>query len=133
MRLRHLFVVFIALTFMTAGQTSGDEKTAKTLKVVQASPDRPDSTRKSSVRGLVTDKSGKAVGKARVELTDPVTKEPPVSVITDKKGRYVFGGLLPGAYNIQAKKGEMQSDLTEIKVSNGSNVGPELTLLPRSM
>jgi hypothetical protein len=134
MRIRHLFLVFVALGLVAAGQICADEKSAKatkTAELVQSSPDQPDRSHKGSVTGLVTDKTGNAVGEAKVELIDPVTKEPPLSIITDKKGRYIFSGLLPGSYKIQAKKDAMQSDLADIKVSSGSNAGPKLILIPR--
>src|ERR1700722_10400743 len=134
MKFRNILLLLTVLIPVVQGRAGTDEKSDKTTKAqktAQASPDRPDSSHKGSVTGTVTDEKGNAVDKAKVELTDPVTKEPSLSVMTDKKGRYTFSGLLPGAYRIQAKKEQMESDLRDIKVSNGPSVGPTLMLNPR--
>jgi protocatechuate 3,4-dioxygenase beta subunit len=130
MKSQNMFVLFTALLAVAMGHASADEKSLKTKKTadeVQASVDNPD-THKGSVTGTVIDEKGKAVEEAKVELTDLVTKEPPSSVMTDKKGQYAFSGLLPGTYRVQAKKEGTQSDTKDIKVTNGQNAGPKLIL-----
>jgi uncharacterized GH25 family protein len=133
MKSQHMFVLFTALLAVAMGHASADEKSAKTKTAaheVQASVDNPDRN-KGSVTGTVIDEKGKPVEGAKVELTDPVTKEPPSSVITDKKGQYEFRGLLPGTYRLQARKEGVQSDTNDIRVAIGKNVGPKLTLLAK--
>jgi hypothetical protein len=54
----------------------------------------------ATLRGLVTDESGAVVPGARVTLTGSAgaTKQ----ITTDGRGSYVFGGVAPGNYSVQA-------------------------------
>lgn len=134
MKSQIIFVLFAGLVAVAPGHARADERSLKTANVredVQASVDSPDRTHKGSIKGTVIDVKGKPVKKAKVELTDPVTKEQPLSVMTDKRGQYMFSGLLPGVYSIQAKKGGMQSGSVDIKVTNGQNDGPQLALIAK--
>jgi hypothetical protein len=118
-----LVLVALAMSVPTASATSDRKSQSR----VQESPERPDRGH-GSISGVVTDETGKRVGSATVELRDPVTEEKPAAVITNEEGSYTFGDLLPGDYEIRAKKEGKESDPVNLKVSNGPNPAPKLIL-----
>ena len=56
------------------------------------------------VNGVVVDQAGKPVAGAKVTLMVPDRNEGPAAVTTDAKGRFAFGGLRTGQWNIDVEK-----------------------------
>ncbi len=53
-----------------------------------------------TVKGKVTDKDGKGIANAAIELRNQDTKGHSYQTKTDKKGNYVYMGLVAGTYNV---------------------------------
>src|SRR5690349_2792579 len=107
---------------------SADLQHRMSQATTQAAPERPDRTHNGAVAGTVSDDKGASVSGADVMLQDTVTQEAPVTTTTNDRGQYKFASLLPGEYQVWAKKGDQQSDHLQLKVANGTIAAGDLTL-----
>ena len=82
----------------------------------------------TSLSGVVTDPSGAVIPGARVTLMTP-SGEAAGSVVTDAQGRYQFGDLPSGAYQVQASiRGFQTLRMTGLSLGGGREVTQDLRL-----
>jgi iron complex outermembrane receptor protein len=80
------------------------------------------------ITGVVTDPDRAVVPGAAITLTNQATRAQSVT-ITDSTGRYVFSGLAPGRYVVEARlEGFQPAASRELDVSPGSVVTADLSL-----
>ena len=76
----------------------------------------------STVKGQVFDQSGAAVPHATVTLTDPLGKT--TTSISSNEGSYLFSGIAPGKYTIQASAPDMAQEPVSVDLKPGIQTLP---------
>src|SRR2546428_12680346 len=100
---------------------------ALALLVVLAAPSAFAQTG-GSLRGLITDQQGAVLPGATVVLTSEATKATR-QVVTDVKGGYFFGALLPGTYVITVELSGFKTHATKgIRISPNDTRGFDVTM-----
>lgn len=83
---------------------------------VQAAP--PSAFEHYSISGIVRNAKGKPVKGAEVTLADPETNFRAKPVMTNSNGEFMFTDLTASRYHLQATKGKLSSDATDVQVGS---------------
>ena len=98
-----------------------------TLFVVLAVASAYGQSNRASLRGLVTDEQGGAIVGASVNVTDAAGQVK--TAVTNGEGVYVFNGLAPGKYVVQASaKGFAVSEGSEVELKAGQRQSLDVQL-----